>query len=387
MSGQTGANRGGSKPSAAERPNTLGWNERDLAVVLDAMEARAKESGTNAKRDFARWPFRKVTINARVFHPGGTIVFLKLACRNISRGGIGLLHNAYIHPGTKCSVTIPLVSGGLKEIVGKVRRCVHVRGTLHELGVAFDTSIDLRQYLDAAKTPDFFSLEKVDPTRLSGKLLYLDDNELDIRIIQHYFREATVQLRTTTKPQEAIQLAQEGVDLILTDWLIPEMSGTQFLQELRRQRIDTPAIIMTADPMGLMQEGFASLQNVMLLSKPVQQTQLLRAVAEQLMLLQEAKGKGPQAREAGTVDPKFVPVIEGYADKVGAEIEKEDFATALSLCSNLKANAVSLGAMTVAEACTAAVNAIAAEDKHETIRLRLREVMACCKRVAAASKG
>ncbi len=143
-----------------ERPNTIGIPARQLETLLDHLD-QPEDAKDTVRRQFSRWPFRQATINVTITHPGGSSVTLRLACRNLSKGGVGLLHSSFVHPGSLCKIELPNLSGTRDRVDGVIQRCTHRRGTLHELGVRFRQPIDLTRYVlrdQAARSP---SLEKV----------------------------------------------------------------------------------------------------------------------------------------------------------------------------------------------------------------------------------
>lgn len=68
-------------------------------------------------------------------------------CRNISIGGLGFLHGAYVHPGTRVVLTLISANKQGYRINGTIIRCRHLTKTVHEVGVAFDQTIDLESML------------------------------------------------------------------------------------------------------------------------------------------------------------------------------------------------------------------------------------------------
>ncbi len=68
-------------------------------------------------------------------------------CRNISVGGLGFLHGAYVHPGTRVVLTLISANKQGYRINGSIVRCRHLTKTVHEVGVAFDEPIDLESML------------------------------------------------------------------------------------------------------------------------------------------------------------------------------------------------------------------------------------------------
>ena len=188
MSGQTPPPNSGWTPAPSGRPNTVGLHERELGELLDRFDAPEAGPG-NPKRDFVRWPFRRTSVQVRLIHPSGAITSVSVACRNISRGGVSAIHNAYLHPGTKCRIALPHPQHGHKQIDGQVVRCHHRSGMIHEIGIAFKEPIDVREFIRADPLADCFSLERVKPEELTGTIMVVDASEIDRRIYKHFLRE------------------------------------------------------------------------------------------------------------------------------------------------------------------------------------------------------
>lgn len=68
--------------------------------------------------------------------------------KDMSDDGLGLWVGAFIHPKTKCSVTIPTDTGGTVEIEGEVRWCKHFAQSVHEIGIAITNSNPSEQFLE-----------------------------------------------------------------------------------------------------------------------------------------------------------------------------------------------------------------------------------------------
>jgi hypothetical protein len=71
--------------------------------------------------------------------PGGTPQRAIIAGRDLGRGGMGFFHNCFLHPGTICRFAFADADRkAVCERSGVVRRCEHVRGMVHDVGVQFD---------------------------------------------------------------------------------------------------------------------------------------------------------------------------------------------------------------------------------------------------------
>ena len=78
-------------------------------------------------------------------------------------------------------------------------------------------------------------------------ILIVDDDELVRKTINIQLR-ANYNLTIVAHPHKAIELIQANhYDLIITDYLLPEMTGIELLNHVRRHQYHTPIIIMTAE--------------------------------------------------------------------------------------------------------------------------------------------
>lgn len=63
-------------------------------------------------------------------------------------------------------------------------------------------------------------------------LIYLDDEEINLILFKEMFKR-DFDIHTTTNPHEAIDYVRNNdVDFVLTDQLMPVMTGVEFLREL-----------------------------------------------------------------------------------------------------------------------------------------------------------
>jgi len=70
-------------------------------------------------------------------------------------------------------------------------------------------------------------------------LIYLDDEEINLILFKEMFKR-DFEIFTTTSPHEAISyVTNNEVDFVLTDQLMPVMTGVEFLREL--EGIEVPS--------------------------------------------------------------------------------------------------------------------------------------------------
>ena len=88
------------------------------------------------------------------------------------------------------------------------------------------------------------------PERNKPHLIYLDDEEINLMFFREMFK-LDFDIFTTSSPLEAIEyLKSNEVDFVLTDQLMPEMTGVQFLKKLKAEKI-------TTDSTKIMVSGYA----------------------------------------------------------------------------------------------------------------------------------
>ena len=79
------------------------------------------------------------------------------------------------------------------------------------------------------------------PGRRPISVLLVEDNPDHVHLIERRLRDGGVDVRRAFSGKEALE-ALEGVDLVLLDYRLPDMSGLETLQEIRR--LDGPSVVM-----------------------------------------------------------------------------------------------------------------------------------------------
>lgn len=92
----------------------------------------------------------EITMHALIQHPGGGELEVRAVLRDISRGGYGMFHGGYLHVGTKVISTFVGPDGAaMISHPGRVVRCVHIQGSVHEVGVEFEGELALESLIGA----------------------------------------------------------------------------------------------------------------------------------------------------------------------------------------------------------------------------------------------
>jgi len=79
------------------------------------------------------------------------------------------------------------------------------------------------------------------------KLLIIEDDENILYLLKDGFEEENFIVETADSGEDGLYLASmHNYDVIVLDWMLPQISGIQILEKLRNQNINTPIIMLTA---------------------------------------------------------------------------------------------------------------------------------------------
>ena len=98
--------------------------------------------------------------------------------------------------------------------------------------------------------PQVLELKREDykiPTRKQqANILLVDDDPNALRLYEKFLSFDNHRVLTTTNPQECLELyLKEKPDIIITDLVMPEMSGLELLQKIREKDLNTEVIVLT----------------------------------------------------------------------------------------------------------------------------------------------
>jgi CheY-like chemotaxis protein len=372
----------GPVPAPAERLNTLGLQKRDLVGVLENLQQSGARHGAAAlSRVHARWPFPNPSVPVRLIHQGGNQVDLRLACRNLSRGGIGLLHSSFMHAGTRLAVTLTPRSGGPRVVMGTVARCVHVQGVIHEIGVTFDDEIRLRDYIQPDLFQAWLSYEQVQSRDLAGTVLHVEPSPMDQKIVRHFLRETKVRLLSVGTADEARQAAASGCDLIILEQSLPGIGGTELTRELRASGVRTPVLMVSAHLNDAARAEIRFSGCNAYLAKPFDQGRFLLNVAEFLLGASQPVEPAPHAGSAAELSAAFGQKLRDSAADLERAVTEDRPIDAYVVCVQLQAIAPALGFSAIGERAAWVAARVSRDGVLAGIHAEIGELCSACRNV------
>jgi EAL domain-containing protein (putative c-di-GMP-specific phosphodiesterase class I) len=138
-------------------------------------------------------------------------------------------------------------------------------------------------------------------------ILVLDDDVLIGRTLGRLFTAAGYDVTVTTEGRVAIEaVVSRPFDVIVSDIMMPRMTGVEFLRRVRAHDLDVPVILMTGNPTVETAVEAVALGAIQYLAKPVRHDEILKAVERASMLHRLAQMKrdalkllGSSSTEAG----------------------------------------------------------------------------------------
>ncbi|MCA9278363.1 MAG: response regulator [Phycisphaeraceae bacterium] len=375
--------------ASSQRTNSAGLSHRQLDQVLNALESGKKSD--SKRRVFTRWSYRNPRIEMGIKHPGGTESTVFVASRDLSCQGMSILHSSYLYPGSE--VTLNLPKAGMhdveKVVYGKIARCLHLHGRLHEIGVCFDDVIDVRSLLAYSDDDDpRYVIESIDPEKLEGCIVCLEDSALDQKLIQHYLRSTHLRIRFPEDIETAFNQVREGCQLFLVDvHLSSGENGLDAVEKVNAEMPSVPVVLLTSDVSKATRDRADKLRVAGILKKPVDATTLLRAIAEYMYARAIVKGfeqKQTVEVEDSSFHEAFVRTLAEEAQKIESMIENDDHLNAYAACLQIKASAPQAGLDDLATVAEKAANTLAATSSTSESKTDLEALVQSCKRLAAA---
>jgi CheY-like chemotaxis protein len=129
-------------------------------------------------------------------------------------------------------------------------------------------------------------------------ILCVDDNEQDLSVLKFMLTTNGYRVVSASNSQEAIDLfAKTAVDLVLADYGLPQMNGSQLVERLKQMAAHVPMILL-GDPQRMAGEMHAA--DALMAKKNYSPHELLERIK-----VMSARKRGPRKGSQ-----RMVPVVE-----------------------------------------------------------------------------
>ena len=354
------------------RLNSLGIAASVLDAMLDRLDAIEGVNRSPRKRTHARWPFRRISVELEVQHPGGSATRLKVATRNLSRGGVSVLHSMYLHSASRCTIHLPTITGEVRGVPGTIARCTHRGGRVHEVGLQFDQLIDLRHFYDRRTAARMISLERVDSQRLRGLAACCTRGDSEYHLIRSLLAETNVSLRRVDIASLAGVDALADADLLIIGQSQAGESGTKTLKAIRERGVGIGAVLLATDMDTLADEGFFDLSDVALAATPLTRSAFHATLAEILLVRSGAMSGGAGLANDDAVAWSARVAMQEMRDRIAKALQNDDMAGVDAACERLGECAIAARAHEVAALSQRACGLTTSANRGELASVLLR---------------
>lgn len=370
----------------------LEMTEPERARILDKLDTAEQKNPKNPRRGAARLEYRNRDIPFSVNHPGGGVGRYIVLGRNLSTGGISLLHAGYLHCGTECRLALTMPRGGAKTLLGKVTFCRLVAGQIHEIGVQFFEKIDLADFatLYQKRTSDDPEA-RASMQPLTGKVLLVTTNAAERKLMQARLRQSGLNPTAVDRAGAAVdQIKLLPYSVVVCELALPAPGVAEFVQSLRRGGF-TGAIVGIASeesPSEYQRATDAGMNGCIM--KPIKHDAMHQALTKAM------RDAGCKMDDGGPItstlagDPGSGELIQFFishakesAAAISSAMKKNDIAAVRKECQSLKSIAGGYGFQSVAEAARQAVTNLDATMSIEESMPQVQGVLNVCGRLTA----
>lgn len=352
---------------------TIRLSDRDKARLLHSIELTAKhETGNHQRRLRVPWPQHDVTLT--LISENGSTIRTQVLARNLSRWGVALVHGRFVYPETRCEVKLPSAHGKDHVCNGTVVHARHIQGLIHELGVRFDSPIDLCDFAVLTPEQETRHLKELaddmpvsapgEVAQLASRVLVVDDYASDRKLYSHWLNRAGMSVISVADSKSAKERAEESqFDLVMVDLRLANENGSELIRTLRNTQFVAPILAVSADDEGELESAALAAGANHFLAKPFTAAQLTTTVRE-LMGFNPDADSTPIFSQFND-DPEMRPLLTEFTrgmaaniDRLREAIARHDFEAIDAISHTLKGAGSGYGFAMISELADDVLNAL-----------------------------
>jgi hypothetical protein len=210
--------------------DSLRLNDRQAQAILQQMNQAAQDSSAEVRENRRIATEGNATVVVELLGFGNSPTAFLVRPRNISTGGIGFIHGAFVYNGTPCAVTMRALDGRTVRLLGKTVRCRHIAGRVHEVGVALEQPIVLSEFV----SPNGVSDSQDAPAAPSRVTLFLSPSTEDVPLLAFCLEPIGVAVVGAIIEKQAADQVRDGAfDLLIIEPRPGAATTADFIAGLR----------------------------------------------------------------------------------------------------------------------------------------------------------
>ena len=150
------------------------------------------------------------------------------------------------------------------------------------------------------------------------KVLIVDDEEAICSASRRLLRGKNIECLTTTSPKEALKiLKSEDCWVVVSDYRMPEMTGTELLEEIKRQYPNVSRLMLTGFlELPIIQEAINRASVFRFITKPWDETELLLGIETAIQHAGRKRTNSRLAHEIGVQNQKLEQLTQNLESEV-----------------------------------------------------------------------
>ena len=233
-------------PKLTNRRNSLGMDQTVYTRLLRKLNYEHEHDGdpTNPNRIHTRLEYHEPYLDLEFETSDRSRRSITVAARNISRGGLSVLHSSFTYTGTRIRTLLSRIDGKPYQATGTVVRCDHRGGVVHEIGIRFDMPIIVQEFI----RPDIMQCvrthERVHAPDLKKSLLVVGQDDGVIPFVRQFLLPTNIKYAFAATPEEAEKRNPSEHDMILCCLQVGDLTGPEYTRQLRDRMYNRPIILV-----------------------------------------------------------------------------------------------------------------------------------------------
>ncbi len=232
-----------SRNTYRDQRNTLSIEGALYHRLLEKLDESGDGEKPTASRVYRRLGYRHAKLGLKIKSDAHLDREIIVATRNLSQGGLSILHSSFMYTGTRVVVDLIATNNTVSSRRGFVKRCEHCGGRVHEIGIQFEDEIRLKDFLHPDPSLLLYSRESIDPERMDSRLMVLTQNTDFSSVLREYMSETSLVYTFAKSREEALEKCSD-IDIAVCHLDQDFMQTADTVRAMRSQGFKNPIILV-----------------------------------------------------------------------------------------------------------------------------------------------
>ncbi|MCX5660102.1 MAG: response regulator [Planctomycetota bacterium] len=298
--------------------DTVRLRPRECENLINSLKQSGPTSAAAEARRWRRFVYDAEFILVSISHPGGSTENYQVTPRNLSVGGMAFIHGQFVHLKSKCRVTFPTKTGEWFRVPGKVVRCRHIEGMIHDVSVAFDERIDPVLFVGSdaplsdnpvvpAEAPAGSGKgEAAGAAKMRATVLVADSVQDHRAMLGKWLRQQGMTVVDAADEVAAMEWVEkrEATDLVLLHLAEDSAQGCKLIRRIRKHGYVGAILVISSDGSNEVKAQAIAAGATLFLAKPCDQPTFSKALMQLLTSdMGAAASKEKPDAKAGPAQP------------------------------------------------------------------------------------